>query len=153
VHPPDSFPQNKQITTHLDGVMRAHMYPSVLLKNARNNDTTVEGLAGRLLQCAGAWGLLLHSDLANGQKLKARGHRVRLAVTQKTLHSLDLKPLKGYHTPPRPRGLHLMGVLSRTHRTASLQHKQTTTTIGTCSQAYEGVLHSFIGSRDTVGYH
>jgi hypothetical protein len=64
--------------------MRAHVYPSVLLKNTRDNDTTEEGPLGQsLATCGGSgvsptfrpsewskpWsqGLLLHSDLANGQ--------------------------------------------------------------------------------------
>jgi hypothetical protein len=46
--------KNKQTTSHLDGLMRAHAYPSVLLKNAK---------ATRLR----ARGLFPHSDLATGQ--------------------------------------------------------------------------------------
>jgi hypothetical protein len=89
--PPYSFLQGKQNTMHPDGMMRAHEYPSILLKNARSNDTADPVSP---LQRARARRLLPHSDLANGESHRLGGSSHARSHTKNTTLA-QLNPLKG----------------------------------------------------------
>jgi hypothetical protein len=88
-HPPDSFLQNKQTTSHPDGMTRAHTYPSVLLKNMRGNDTAVERPPGQSLATRGGSGAAPALQPIEWSKLKTRELLAHPAVTRKTPHSLN----------------------------------------------------------------
>jgi hypothetical protein len=76
-------------TLHLDGMTRAHAYPSVLLKDARNNDTTTERPPGQSLATRRGSGAVPALRPSERSKLKTRGLLARPAVARKTPHSLD----------------------------------------------------------------
>jgi hypothetical protein len=95
-----SFKTNKT-TSHLDGLTRAHAYPSVLLKNARGNDTAVERPPGQSLATHGGSGVSAFWP-SEWSKLKAQGLLTHPAVTQKTPHLI--KALEGVPHPSKASG-------------------------------------------------
>jgi hypothetical protein len=149
-HPPDSFLQNKQTTTHPNGMMRAHAAPPFCYRMQGIMIRQQRGHPASLLQRAEAQGFLPHLDPLNGQShwLGASSH---VLWSYEKLHA-RLKPLKGSLISPRSRGLHPPGAIACTHRIVFFKHKTNQKLpMVTRSQATKGVLHS-TGLGASVGY-
>jgi hypothetical protein len=78
--------------SHLDGMTRAHVYPSVLLKDTGNDDMMMEGPLGQSLATRGGLGAAPTLRPSGWSKLKAWGLLVRPVVAWKTPHSLNQSP-------------------------------------------------------------
>jgi hypothetical protein len=84
-------------------MMRAHAYPSILLKNAREMIRQQRGHLVSPLQCAGARRLLPLPDLANGQ-CQGLGGSPLVPRSYEKHHTRSIKALEGITHPSKASG-------------------------------------------------